>query len=64
MAGGKTDSGRSGRRGDPISLDPLTFDEAMDALANPPTDENSSEGDPESETEDSQSDQRPSDLDD
>ena len=50
----------SGRAGDPVSLDPLTFDEAMDALANPPTDESSSEADPESETEDSQSDQRPS----
>ena len=51
---------RSGRKGDPISLDPLTFDEAMDVLANPPTDGSSSEADPESETEDSQSDQRPS----
>ncbi len=55
---------KSGRRGDPISLDPLTFDEALDALANPPTGESSSEGDPESETEDSQSDQRPSGHDD
>ena len=51
-----------GRAGAPISLDPLTFDEAMGALANPTTGENASEGDPESETEDSQSDHRPSDL--
>ena len=52
-----------GRAGDPISLD-LSFDEAMEALANPPTDESSSEADPESETEDSQTDQRPSGHDD
>ena len=55
---------KSGRKGDPISLHPLTFDQALDALANPPTDESSSEDDPQSETEDSQSDQRRSDRDD
>ena len=54
----------SGRGGDPISLDPLTFDEALDALANPPTDESSSEADPEFDSEDSGSDQRPTDHDD
>ena len=54
----------SGRKGDPLSLDQFTFDEALDALATPPTDESSSEDDPESETEDSQTDQRRSGHDD
>ena len=53
--------GKSGRRGDPISLDPLTFDEAIDAIAQPVTSESSSEDGLESETEDSQTDQRPTD---
>ena len=51
---------RSGRKGDPISLDPLTFDEAMDVLANPPTDGSSSEADPESETSEKRTSPRPS----
>ena len=61
--GKRKDKMKQGRAGDPTSLHPLSFDEAMEALAQP-TDESSSEADPQSETEDSQSDQRPSEHDD
>lgn len=53
----------SGRGGDPLSLD-MSFDEAMDVLAQPVNPENSTEADPESDSEDSQTDQRQTSSDD